>query len=258
MIPSLQNSMPHFDHWSKGDQSFAMAESTQTRLSQSQSTELVLYTREGDKVTLSSSAQYQARYATYEGLAGIGDMMTREKTESFEMSTGSQFSLTIEGDLNAQEKADIEKALKTIDKIMTDLISGESDKAIQKATKLSDLDTLQSLSADLQVQQEVHYEHRAAAMIADNPSPELSGPSADQEITGTPETAETAATTGITEAVQASGAVKGKLISLLNRYFSELQKKLTDDNADASGKAARVDRVKSGVREHIKEMRHAD
>jgi hypothetical protein len=160
--------------------------------------------------------------------------------------------------LNAQEKADIEKALKTIDRIMTDLISGESDKAIQKATKLSYLETLQSFSADLNVHQELHYEHQAATMIADNPSHGFSDPSADQEMMGTAKTAETAATNGITEAVQTSGAVKEKLISLLNRYFAELGKRLADDNADASGKAARVDHVKSGVREHIKEMRHAD
>jgi hypothetical protein len=256
MIPSLQTSMPHYDPRSTGDQSLVMAESTQMRLSNSQSTDVVLYTQEGDKVTLSSSTQYQAKYATYEGLAGIGSMMTREKGESFEMSTGSQFSLTIEGDLNAQEKADIEKALKTIDKILKDLISGEPDKAMERVTGLSGLDTLQRLSADLQVHTEVHYAHQEAAITTRAPTGE-SDPSAAPVITGPPASAEAAAVNGITETIQAFDGVKEKLISFLNRYFSGLEEGVAGGKSNESGIAARIDRVKSGVREHIKEMRHS-
>ncbi|MFH0728486.1 MAG: hypothetical protein V2B19_19380 [Pseudomonadota bacterium] len=258
MIQSLENSVPHFDHWSKGDQSYAMTESTQARLTQSQSTDVVLYTQDGDKVTLSSSTQFQAKYASYESLAGAGSAMAWKKGESFEMSTGAQFSLTVEGNLNAREKADIQKALKTIDKIMTDLISGKSDQTIQRAENLGRLDTLQSLSAELHIQKEVYYEHRETTMIATDASASESDPPVNQVIPEALETTEAAAVNSITEAIQASGTVKEKLISSLNQYFSDLGKKMADGRPDGSGKAAMIDRVKSGVLEHIEEMRQSD
>lgn len=254
MIQSLENSVPYFDHWSKGDQSFGMAESTQARISHSQSTDVVLYTQDGDKVTLSSSTQFQAKYATYEGLAGVGNAIAWNKGESFEMSAGTQFSLSIEGNLDAQEKADIEKALKTIDKIMTDLMSGKTGKAMQSAEKLGRLDSLQSLSADLQIHREVYYEHRETAMIASEASAGESDPPVNQVIAEESATAEAAAADSIAETVRASGTVKEKLISLLDQYFSELEKNVSKGRSDGPGKAAMIDRVKSGWLEHMVEM----
>jgi len=60
-----------------------------------------------------------------------------------------------------------------------------------------------------------------------------------------------------TEAVKASGAVEEKLISFLNRYFSELEKKVAHRRSDESGIAAMMDHVKSSFLENIQEMRES-
>lgn len=252
MIHSMENRMPEFDRWSMWDQSYVAAENAQARSSQSQRTDIVLYTQEGDKVTLSSSAQYQTKYATYEGLAGVGSMMAWEKDGSFEMNSETQFLLTIEGNLNDKEKTEIQKALKAIDKIMKDLLSGDMDKAVQHSMKLGQFDTLKSLSADLQIEKEIYYERNETTLIAGN---RISKPPADRLASATqPSEPEAAAVNDITGILESSGAVRKKLVSILDQYFSELEKNLSDGNSRGRGKMDVADRVKSGLQDHIQAL----
>lgn len=254
MIASLQNTMPDYAQWAKGDPDFAAAESTQAGISHSQSTEVVLYTQEGDKVTLSAATQFEAEYATYEGLASAGRMAAWEKGESVEMSAGMQFSMMVEGDLNAREQADIGKALKNIDKIMQDLISGDFDQVVKRSRRLGRLDSLQSISANLQVRQELVYQHQEAAVVAGGPQGDTRGWPADQLTPGAPDARETAAVDKMADVVKAHAPRSGGLISRLNRYFSELEDRLAAE-ADDSRRLNVVDRVRSRLLERIERMR---
>lgn len=253
MIASLQNNMPDYAQWAKGDSSFVAAESNRAGISHSQSTEVVLYTQEGDKVTLSAASQFEAEYATYEGLAGNGRMAAWEKGESFQMSAGMQFSMMVEGNLNAREQADIGKALKNIDKIMEDLISGDFDKVMKRSQQLGRLDSLQSISADLHVRQELYYQHQEAAVVAGGPQASDSGWPAAQLPPGEPGARETAAVDSMADVVKKHAPRSGGLIARLNNYFSELQDRLAAEDAN-SPKLSVIDRVRSRLLDRIERM----
>lgn len=107
----------------------------------SRQAEITMTTSEGDRVTISSSLenmqgmQYQA--------AGAGP------SHSFvaaSLNTAS-FAMTVEGDLNAQELADISSLVKDLSHIAKDFFKGNLDQAMNKALDIGDTGTINGFAA---------------------------------------------------------------------------------------------------------------
>jgi hypothetical protein len=120
----------------------------------SRSLDLSLVTDEGDRVTLSLDAQAAAMYYHSESVsAGAdGDYLHRQ-TELTAGSYQMDFHLSIEGDLNADERREIRKVIKTLNKMLNQLSSGRSPSGVVAAEKFADLETIASLEAQLDYQQ---------------------------------------------------------------------------------------------------------
>ena len=151
--------------------SYAQLQAARISISEDLSKDITIFTDEGDKVTISSNQQSHAQYLTYEGLSkkGIsgdyqGYAITREslamfKGERFEFETSMGISVSVDGDLNEQELKDIKKAIKGIDKIMTDLLyGGDMLNAIAKAKEIKELDTISGLEANYRYEKQVMVE----------------------------------------------------------------------------------------------------
>ncbi len=156
-LPDVLSSMNAHD---PGLATLKNTEASQVALHLRKSTNLTLYTAEGDKVTLSSFSSLDAGYTTYTS-QGMTDGRVRQ-TEGMAayFSTEFAYQLSVEGDLSKDELKDIQKAFKTIGKMAGDFFSGNTGKAIERATKLSGFDTISSFEAVL------HYERSASMEYA--------------------------------------------------------------------------------------------
>ena len=152
-------------------QSYAELQAVRISVSEARSKDITIFTDEGDKVTISSNQQNRFQSLTYEGLAREkvsgdhqGHAITREslaafKGERFELESSRHISISVVGDLNEQELKDVRKAIKGIDKIMTDLLyGGNMIEAAAKATEIKNLDTISGLEANYRYEKMVMVE----------------------------------------------------------------------------------------------------
>ena len=135
------------------------ATASQTQLAaigSSRSLDLNLVTQEGDRVSLSLGAQAAVLYASSEmvSVGEDGDYLHRQ-TELAAGQYRMDFRLSVEGDLNADERREIRKVIKTMNKILNQLASGQRPSDRATANKLSGLDTITSLEAHLAYEQNV-------------------------------------------------------------------------------------------------------
>jgi len=140
------------------------AESTYSRLS-----DIVIQTLEGDRVTLSTSAYAAWAYDTYEAFAAGGGAAFRMSGVSVWSESGASMSLSVSGDLNAEELADIGKIFRTLDKMMNDLAAGDLEGALAGDAGFAGIDSIASFSADVSITASVavsRYEAVAASIPA--------------------------------------------------------------------------------------------
>jgi hypothetical protein len=135
--------------------SSASVQATQVKVSQSQTADITIVTSEGDTVTLSSSKSAELSFATYNAQGRVGDSSGTISGMSAELHRTSDFSITVDGDLNKEELKDIRSAIRTIQKAANDVLKGHEEKAAARTAKLADLDQIASIDADLEFNREV-------------------------------------------------------------------------------------------------------
>lgn len=134
-MPSLLTSQyPAAQPW---QQDFSM----QQTAVQSRQTEITMTTSEGDRVTLSTSLE-NLRALQYSA-SGTDQSLSFVAAS---LNTAS-FSMTVEGDLNAQELADIKSLVNDLSHIAKDFFKGNMDQAMNKAMDIGDTGTINGFSA---------------------------------------------------------------------------------------------------------------
>lgn len=107
----------------------------------SKQSEISMTTSEGDRVTISLALEnMQAlEYHASGGNQQINFMTAR--------LSSTAFSMTVEGDLNAQELADIQSLIKDLSHISKDFFKGHMKQAMTKAMEIGDTGTITGFSA---------------------------------------------------------------------------------------------------------------
>lgn len=139
-------------------------------------TDLVIETREGDKVTISADSFAQMDSYTYDAQGMIqtadGSAAYKESYQEITLMSGYNFSFSVEGDINDEELADIQDMLKGMDEIITSMKSGDMDQAFESALNLGDFDTFDAYSVDIRYQQSFAMSSSEAAAVTEGaPSP---------------------------------------------------------------------------------------
>lgn len=153
-----------------GGRGYSASEVTRVTSSLQQDTDVTIVTAEGDKVTLSSASQYHTAYATYEGLRCIGGDSARFQGQSFSLDASRELSVMVDGNLNKEELKDIEKAMRTIDKILRDFLSGDMDHAVSELMKINALESISSLEASLQFERNLSLEQQVVQEVTSAPA----------------------------------------------------------------------------------------
>ena len=220
---------------------------TRIETSNQQNKDITLVTDEGDRVTISSSFQRQAVYSTYEGISQYTVSATSENLgmenteltmfegEQFDYENDRNFSISVDGDLNKQELKSIRKAVKTIDKIMTDILYGKHiPKGLAKAIEISNLGSIASLEANYQYDKTVLVEQTAIQEAVTYSMDGLVEPIAP------PNTNELPIENPIDEmitAVKDSGVKPSKFIKPVKKLFANMLNNLPDSDPQNKPKA---------------------
>lgn len=129
------------------------------------STDVTLVTGDGDRVTLSSSTDRQASYQVYNSSGSINGTSTSARIETFSLSSGKSMSISVEGELSEQERADIALVASTVDKMATEFFNGDVDTALASILDAGGTGsgTISSISASMSHSQSFSFTHQSAA-----------------------------------------------------------------------------------------------
>lgn len=138
------------------------------RYRENQSTDLVLETKEGDKVTLSANNFSHLDAYTYDSMGVVrtesGEAAYAMSLSEITLASGKSFTFSVEGELSEEELADIGSLLKGLDGVITEMVQGDMDEAFSKAMELGTYDSVSSYEANLSY--EMSYERMSATAAA--------------------------------------------------------------------------------------------
>ncbi|MCP5045810.1 MAG: hypothetical protein GY940_01460 [bacterium] len=148
---------------------YKTAEQLKFNASRRETQDITLTTEEGDIINVSSLSELKTSYLSFDYSAQLKDKSLALEAEKFNMTSKNAFSISVEGDLNEDEKEDIAKVLSQLDNIMEDLVSGDLDEVMKGALGLIDgTDTITSIDAVLQFRRQVSMEHRTMTQVSGN------------------------------------------------------------------------------------------
>jgi hypothetical protein len=139
-----------------------------------ESTDITIMTEEGDKVTLSSDIKIDASLTTYNSKALTNTTYTEYRGKLFSFDVNRQLDIAVEGDLNDQEKEEIEKVLKAISEMIDDFLTGSKDQSAENAGDFADLTTISNVEAEFEIKKSMTLVNLSSAKYAEY--------SANQEI----------------------------------------------------------------------------
>lgn len=168
-ISPFHSSISGYDN--RGDLERFGSRTSETRealqASESKNLELSLTTKEGDTVTLSTDSFMDFASLSYDKNGKISNgyetasaaLSYREMT----LTSGSQFTFSVQGSLSEDELDDIENIVNTLDEVMYDMSTGEMGEAMAKALEMGEgYDTVSEFSADLSYSSSYRYEKEVA------------------------------------------------------------------------------------------------
>ena len=120
--------------------------------------EIMIKTKEGDVVTLSSKSFHDFESILYdrEGRVQNADGSAAKTSLSYRrmtLSAGESFEFTVKGDLSKEELDDIEEIVSDIDGVLEQMTEGDMKDAVGLAMEMGGYDSVARLSADLSVEQ---------------------------------------------------------------------------------------------------------
>jgi hypothetical protein len=146
---------------------YKTAEQLRFNATRKETQDITLTTKEGDVINISSLNQFQASYMSFDYSAELKDKSLSIEAEKFKLSTQNAFSISVEGDLNEEEKEDIAKILDDLDGIMADLSAGNIGDILNESLGILDgTETISSLDAVLKFRQQVSVEQRTMTQIS--------------------------------------------------------------------------------------------
>lgn len=170
---SLQNNHPK--NSLVRQENVSISELRKVVTSEEKSTDVTIVTAEGDKVTLSASSLKETEFASYNYLGILEGQKTGIHVEEFTTYSNDKIFIKVEGELSAEELADIQAVMKKIEEIGDELFSGDIDGAVASALSLGSLGSLSSLQANLQYNYSTSMEYQKSINMTEVSSPELDG-----------------------------------------------------------------------------------
>ena len=188
------------------------------------SADIVITTEEGDKVTLSSDSKVVASLTTYNRKSCTTTTYAESKGRLFSFDSNREINITLEGDLNDQERKEIKDILKSIFKMIRGFLLGKQDLPEEPSSDFSHLKTIGTVEANFETTQSFASVNQASNhMITSKPAVEKPISLED----GNPESATgfdavEELTDKMVQYVKDSGISPVKVLKYVDRMFSKL------------------------------------
>ena len=119
--------------------------------------ELEIITAEGDRVTLFSQSKIQMAYASYDSQGKLMGAESSGTTDMYHVVSTNKVAIAVEGDLNEEELADIQRLLQTVEDIFMDFLSedGNLEENLASSLSLDSMKTLSHFDAELKYSQKI-------------------------------------------------------------------------------------------------------
>jgi hypothetical protein len=245
----IQDPFPRTDYpgFAKGGDTCYASQMTSLTQHQQENTDITIITAEGDRVTHSSASERVADYQTYTGLARGKGAMARVQEKSYSMEVNQDLSITIEGNLSEEELNDIQEAIKILDKIMHEALTGNMDHALAMTQDVSVMGSISGFSASREVENTLSFMQQTIVETqtkghdpADEIGPAIDSPSRDRF---------SLLIDKMTEVLNHQGFRKRKFIKPLNAYFSKLLKGISEKHGgpDKGRKMGMVHHIRSEI-----------
>jgi hypothetical protein len=230
-------------------------------VSEEQQADVDIVTAEGDKVTLSSDYRAAVSLATYEHLALSDSGYRHSEAQMLDFQMEQDITVTVEGDLNLQELADIKALLSDLGAMFKKFLTSGGQEPPGVDEDFSKLSSLKSVQAQFEYSASVAYlsaQSDEMTIGSPVPAPSLPEPTAPvaaavQNVspavattpvaTPPPSPAETAPIADrMTQRVKESGLRPHKFMRLLKKFLKQFLKGL---GAQGDGDAEKVKRGES-------------
>lgn len=165
----LLNANAGYDGAQQG--SHVMARLSALSAAKRESMNVTLVTQEGDRVQLSTASAMSMQRATYADLASQNKAAGLQTTNWGWRQEAGNFQISIEGDLNEQEQADLSNALQQVEKMMRDFVGGNKEKALAGMNEFANMETI--AAADVDLAYSIQASAQATASGSDNGSESL-------------------------------------------------------------------------------------
>jgi hypothetical protein len=154
----------------------------------------------------------------------MGGHFAQFRDEALGLEVSREYSILVEGDLNKTELRDIRKAIRTIEKIMRDFLSGDIDHAVGKAMKISRLESISTLEASLQFERSLSVDQQFTEHVTSEPIESAE----DMTMIGDTITSDPIDKPigEISQVVLDSGVQPAKLLKPMRKVFSRLIKEI--------------------------------
>lgn len=190
-----------------------------------------LVTAEGDKVTISLDSRSAGLYAMHEETqiddAGVVAYQKNELTMGLYQR---QMSFTVEGDLNAAEMRDINKVMKTLDKMMNKFVNGKLKPMAAQARKLQGLDTIAGLDVQASMESRVVTATQRQAAATYNRLGAQSAPQIQprQNSMAVPAAEADAVTDAMAQEVQSTDTPAHRMMQFVNQLLDDYRRQMED------------------------------
>ena len=122
------------------------AQIEKTAIAGEQSTDIVIQTADGDKLTLSSDIKFESSAITYEELGRTSASVSKSQGQIISAGASSKLELTVEGTLDELEKKEIKEVLMNLFKMVKDFIAGKAN--IEETNKFAHLTTISEVKVE--------------------------------------------------------------------------------------------------------------
>jgi hypothetical protein len=200
-------------------------------VSRTQQMEIELVTAEGDKVTLSVDSRAAGLQASYEDVqTDDSGTATYRKSELTMGLYQRDMSFTVEGDLSAAELRDINKTLKTLDKMMNRFVNGKLGSLAAQTRKLQGLNTIADLEVHIttesrtltatQFQAAATYDRLGMPSITSADTPESANPISPAEADGMAD--------AMAEEIRSASTPTHRMMQFVNQLLDDYRRQMED------------------------------
>jgi hypothetical protein len=125
--------------------------------------DIAITTAEGDTVMLSASTVFQAAYASYDVRGRLATQGLDIHADAAQAAASQGTAITIAGDLNDEELADVHHLLEDLSALVADFLAADVDDAVTHTLDIGALDTLANFDALFEYVQDVRVEQQYTA-----------------------------------------------------------------------------------------------